>query len=233
MFTNLAGARLSALPDSWRLSGKSKEDLMLIQIPADLTIVTLVGTSQRFTAQYTQQLLTEASALLESRANIKFTRGECTTVTEQMPPGMRADTVDDQGFHFLAARYRAGRGVRVLFVDRLAQTEIGGRAREEKKFTIIPYSQDAPSTARKLAHELGHLLGLGHINEGQTPQPGNEADWAQMSRNLMYSGSLNPEALLTPTQVATMRSSRLARAFGGTSIGDMFIPEILRTLRRM
>lgn len=207
---------------------------MLIQIPADLTIVTLRAASspQRFTPVYTQQLLTQASAMLESRANIKFSRGECASVTEDMPPGMRADVVDDQGFHFLASRYRAGRGVRVLFVDRLAQAEIGGRAREEKKLTIIPYSQDAASTARKLAHELGHLLGLGHIDEGFVRQPGNETQAAQLNRNLMYSGALNPEALLTPTQISSMRGSRLARQFGGTSLGDQFIPEILRTLRR-
>lgn len=210
---------------------------MLIQIPADLTIITLRSGSQtlqqRFTAQYVQQLLTDASAILESRASIKFTRGECSSVTEEMPPGMRADAVDTQGFHFLTSRFRAGRGVRVLFVDRLAQTELGGRAREEKKITIIPYSSDAAGTARKLAHEFGHLLGqAGHINDGVSPSPGNENQWAQMTRNLMYSGSLNPEALLTPTQVSSMRGSQLARQFGG-SIGDMFIPEILRNARRM
>ena len=209
---------------------------MLIQIPADLTIVTLrSGTQthpQRFTTEYAQRLLTEASGILESRANIKFTRGECTSVTEEMPPGMRADVIDDQGFHFLAARFRAGQGVRVLFVDRLARDEIGGRAREEKKFTIVPYNRDVPSTARKLAHELGHLLGhTGHVNDGFTPDPGNENEWSRFSRNLMFSGSLNPDALLTPNQIAAMRSSRLARQFGGTSIGDMFIPEILRNLR--
>lgn len=211
---------------------------MLIQIPADLTIVTLrsgnQAHSQRFTREYTQQLLNQASAILESRANIKFTLGECTSVTEEMPPGMRSDAVDTSGFHYLASRYRAGRGVRVLFVDRLAQPELGGRAREEKKLTIIPYSSDAPGTARKLAHEFGHLLGqAGHVNDGASPQPGNEDQWLQMTRNLMYSGSLNPEALLTPTQVASMRSSQLARQFGGTSIGDMFIPGILRNLHRI
>lgn len=211
---------------------------MLIQIPADLTIVTLrSGTQehpQRFTRQYTQQILTQASAILESRANIRFTQGECTSVNEEMPPGMRSDVVDTQGFHYLASRYRAGRGVRVLFVDRLAQPELGGRAREEKKLTIIPYSSDAPSTARKLAHEFGHLLGqAGHVNDNFSPQPGNEAEWLQLTRNLMYSGSLNPDALLTSPQVAGMRSSQLARQFGGTSIGDLFIPEILRNLRRI
>lgn len=209
---------------------------MLIQIPADLTIVTLrTGMHtlpQRFTPQYAEQLLTAASNILESRANIKFTRGECTSATEELPPGMRSDAVDTSGFHFLASRFRAGTGVRVLFVDRLAQSEIGGRAREETKVAIIPYSSDLAGTARKLAHEFGHLLGhTGHANDGFSPSPGNEDQWVRMTKNLMYSGSLNPEALLTASQIATMRSSGLARQFGGTSIGDMFIPQILRNLR--
>jgi hypothetical protein len=211
---------------------------MLLQIPADLTILTLKDHKQtyttRFTPQFAKQLLTNASALLESRANIKFSLGQCTADTAEVPPGTRADALDDTGFHFLSAKYRAGNGVRVLLVDKMARDEIGGRAREEKKITIVPYNSDPASTARKLAHEFCHLLGIEkHINEGASPEPGKEAEWANMSKNLMYSGSLNPEALLTPAQVATMRSSKLARQFGGTSLSDMFIPEILKSVRRM
>jgi len=209
---------------------------MLIQIPADLTIVTLKDSRQtypqRFTTQYAQQLLTKASSILESRANIRFVRGECKTVVEEVPPGMRADALDDAGFHFLSARLRAGRGVRVLFVDKIARDEIGGRSREEKKMAILRYETDPSGTAMKLAHEFGHLLGIAaHIDEGHTPEPGKESQWTQIRNNLMYSKGLSNEALLTPSQVAIMRSSRLARQFGGTSIGDMFIPEILRNLR--
>jgi hypothetical protein len=213
---------------------------MLIQIPADLTIVTLKDSRQtypqRFTTQYAQQIFEKASSILESRTNIKFTRGECKTLVEEVPPGTRADAVDDTGFHFLTAAFRAGRGVRVIFVDKLAKDEIGGRSREEKKVVILPYATDLGGIAVKLAHELGHLLGVEkHIDEGPdrvTPEPGNEVQYSQMRNNLMYSRSLSPEALLSPSQIATMRSSRLARQFGGTSIGDMFIPEILKQLRR-
>ena len=216
-------------------------NMALLQIPADLVIVTLKDRNQtypqKFTPQYCKQLLTQASAILESRANIKFTLGDCMSSTEEVQAGMRADAVDDVGLHFLSAVFRAGRGVRVIFVDKLSNPAIGGRSIEEKKIVLLPYGSDPAGTALKLAHELVHLLGIGpHIDEGpdRVPNdPGNEARFSQMRNNLMYSKSLSPEALLTPSQIATMRSSRLARQFGGTSIGDMFIPEILRSLRKI
>lgn len=216
-----------------------RRSIILIKIPADLTIVTLRDSQrsypQRFTTQYAQQVFEKASSILEARTNIKFTQRETKTFVEEPPPGTRADAVDDAGFHFLTARFRIDRGVRVIFVDKMAKQEIGGRSREEKRMVLLPYETDLGGTALKLAHEFGHLLGLPlHIDEGPdrvTPEPGNEAQYSQMRNNLMYSNSLSPEALLTLGQVATMRSSQLARQFGGTSIGDMFIPEILKNLR--
>jgi hypothetical protein len=215
--------------------------MALLQIPADLTIVTLKDEKQtypqRFTPQYAQQLLTQASSILESRANIRFTRGECKSVTEEVQKGMKADAVDETGFHYLTARFRAGQGVRVIFIDKLANPKIGGRSREEKKMVILPYETDLGGTALKLAHELVHLLGITpHIDEvpgSVTNSPGNEAQYSQIRNNLMYSGGLSNEALLTQSQIGTMRSSRLARQFGGTTIGDMFIPEIIRNLRKI
>ncbi len=194
---------------------------MPISIPADLTIVTLsvrgVNQPQRFTQQTARTLLQQASIILYDRAQISFTVTSCEPpVVVEMPPNMRADVVDDSGFHFLVSQFRAGRGVRVIFVDRISRTDIGGRAREEKRTCIVPYDRDVPSTARKLAHELTHLLGISdHVNEGRVAGPGEEQLTAMWLRNLMYSGALNPAAELNADQIATMRSSALARQFGG------------------
>ncbi len=80
----------------------------------------------------------------------------------------------------------------------------------------MPYDGDLPSTARKLAHELVHLLGITkHINEGGYPGPGQEKLALSWRRNLMYSGVLDPVAELNPDQIAVMRSSALAKKFGG------------------
>jgi hypothetical protein len=106
---------------------------MAIVIPADLTIVTLSGQPQRFTEEYASNLLQLASALWQNRADITFRRASCQRVTEEMPPGMRADVIDDSGYHFLASRYRAGAGVRVLFVDRTARGDLGGQSRAETR----------------------------------------------------------------------------------------------------
>lgn len=192
---------------------------MLIQIPTDLTIVTLSSVAhtaqQRFTPQVAQNTVRAASAILEARANIRFTLGETTSVTELLPPGMGVDALDAQGFAFLSSRHSAGRGVRVLCVDRMARTELGGQAREETRLTVIPYNQHVQAAGRILAHEFGHLLGhRGHVNDGVAFQPGREAEWTEMTRNLMYSGS-SSETLLTDQQVSAMRSSQLARRFGG------------------
>lgn len=66
-----------------------------------------------------------------------------------------------------------------------------------------------------LAHELGHLLELPHIDGTRTGGPGQERQVAAWMRNLMYSGALNPDAELTPEQVRLARSSAIARRFGG------------------
>jgi hypothetical protein len=66
-----------------------------------------------------------------------------------------------------------------------------------------------------LAHELGHLLELHHIDNPAQAGPGNEALQASWMRNLMYSGALNPDAEINADQRQTARSSALARQFGG------------------
>jgi hypothetical protein len=79
----------------------------------------------------------------------------------------------------------------------------------------VAYGADASPISRMLAHELGHLLGLPHIDEGRTGGPGQEQQVAAWLRNLMYSGALNPAAELTTDQVRLARSSALARRFAG------------------
>src|SRR2546426_1054643 len=103
---------------------------MPIQIPADLTIVTLRDSGrelpQRFTEAYARTLLQRASELLQARADIAFRAGACERVVEEMQAGTRSDVVDDAGYHFLSAAHRAGSGVRVLLVDRVSRPALWG-----------------------------------------------------------------------------------------------------------
>ena len=188
-----------------------------IQIPADLTIVTVsTGGSnqpQRWTPDYARSVLDNASGLLKDRAQVQFYFNSCEPAVEEMPAGTRADAVDEAGYHFLAARHRAGAGVRVLLVDRIAQRDVGGEARYQTRVCLLAFGSDLPPTGRMLAHELGHLLELEHVN--RVDGPGNEKQNAAVARNLMNAGALNPIAELTPDQVQQARGSALARRFGG------------------
>jgi hypothetical protein len=192
---------------------------MAIQIPADLTIVTLRNAgqdlSQRWTEKYAHSVLEGASSLLRARADIEFVIGTFEEVVEEMPTGATADMVDEPGYHFLAAAHRAGKGVRVLLVDKVSRPELGGQARYQTRVCMVAYGSDLAATGRILAHELGHLLELPHVGENRRAGPGQERQIAGWMRNLMYSGALNPAAELTPAQVQQARSSALARRFGG------------------
>jgi hypothetical protein len=192
---------------------------MAITIPADLTIVTLRSTggevAQRWTEEYATSVLKTASDLLRSRTNIEFPRATVEPVVEEMPSGAASETVDEAGYHFLAAAHKAGNGVRVLLVDRVSRADLGGQSRQQTRVCLVAYGSDVASTSRMMAHELGHLLSLPHVDGDRRPGPGQERLVAAWMRNLMYSGALNPAAELTQTQVQAARSSPLARRFGG------------------
>ncbi len=193
---------------------------MPITIPADLTIVTLRNSSgvlpQRFTEEYAETLLQSASELLRSRIDIAFRKNATQSVIEEMPGETRSDVVTEAGYHYLASVYRATAGVRVLFVDSVDRAELGGQSRYQTRVCLISYRTDEGSAAtRVLAHELGHLLELPHVDEIRISGPGREREVAARMRNLMYSGALNPAAELNASQRATARGSAVARRFGG------------------
>jgi hypothetical protein len=190
-----------------------------IIIPADLTIVTLRRGDrelpQGWTAEQAVAVLRQASDLLKSQANIEFPLGACEQVVEAMPSGGATDAVDEAGYDFLAATYKAGDGIRVLLVDRVVAAEIGAQSRQQTRVCVIAHGPDLGATSRRLAHELGHLLALPHVDSGRRPESGPPHQIAAWMRNLMHSGTLSRSAELTPTQVQAARSSPLARRFGG------------------
>ncbi len=190
---------------------------MPIQIPADITVVTLRfrgrELEQRWTEAHAGAVFRNAATLLKDRLDIEFRQGAVEVVVEEMPGGVTPIAVDTAGYHYLAAAHRAGTGVRIIFVDRLAQRDLGGRARHETRVCIVAYSADVAETGRRLAHELAHLLEVPHVDERRRTGPGQERLQAAWAHNLMYSGVLNPLAEITPDQRRQARSSALARRF--------------------
>src|SRR5262245_37262844 len=169
---------------------------MAITIPADLTIVTLRSRSgelaQRWTDEYATSILTKASDLLKSRANIEFSRASVEQVVEEMPSGATSETVDEAGYHFLAAAHKTGRGVRAILVDRVARADLGGQSRQQTGVCLVAYGSDAASTSRTLSHELGPLLSLPHLDDDRRRGPGQERLGASWLRNLASSGARSP-----------------------------------------
>ena len=192
---------------------------MAILIPADLTIVTLRDGDrelpQRWTTEHAIAALRDASDLLKAQANIEFPLGRCERVAETMAPGGATDAVDESAYEFLAATYKPGDGVRVLAVDRLATTEVGAQLGQHTRVCVIPYGSDLGVVARTLAHALGHLLALPHVDDNRRLESVQERQLAAWKKNLMYSGALGRAPELSPTQVQAARSSPLARRFGG------------------
>ena len=121
--------------------------------------------------------------------------------TEEIPGG--ADQVDFNGFQFLAGRHPARTGLSVLLVADFTRGDLGGQAVEAQSVCIACALGD-PGTGKVLAHELGHLLDLPHVERDST-----RANW-----NLMYPAYRAGDEL-TAAQVTRARNSRIALRFGG------------------
>lgn len=137
------------------------------------------------------QAITTANQIWAPASIVFRLRG--TQVQSVQIPGS-TDTINDQGFVFLAARFPARDGVSAFFVKRFEDAQEGGNAVERLTACIVA-SLPHPQVGKTLAHEFGHLLSLGH-----------EGD----SFNLMFRG-LSHAQNLTATQIARAVNSRLAR----------------------
>ena len=126
-------------------------------------------------------------------AEIQFQLRETTSDRAEAPFGNEA--LDDNGFFLLARSFPMTDAVQLLLVRRFAGSE-GGAAIEDQGVCAV--GDSSPDTS--LAHEFGHLLGLGHQGD---------------IRDLMNPGLSAPGTPLTPREIIDARASRLAVRFGG------------------
>ena len=125
-------------------------------------------------------------------ADIEFRLRNVTSESVEAPKGSEA--LDDEGFLMLAKEFPMSDAVSLLLVRRFEGSE-GGASKEE--LGVCAVGDGSPDTA--LAHEFGHLLGLGHQGD---------------IRDLMNRGLSAPGTPLTSREIADARKSRLAKRFG-------------------
>ena len=75
---------------------------------------------------------------------------------------------------------------------------------------FVQQYDDARSSGRALAHELGHLLGLDHVKIDYQ----NERLAKTQVKNLMVEG-MTVGTSLTPDQIKTAKGGKLSKKFGG------------------
>jgi hypothetical protein len=210
----------------------------VIAIPVDLTLATTVVTTTRIVKEPRPQRVVEATkrapdeteasvreALKKvnqiwSVADLKFELRRSRTAEVELPSGKLKVTRED--LYFLAREFPALHGMSLVVVNGFENSRTGGSSIEEHAFCIMPKIDDLRSYARKLAHELGHLLGasreehsrkltpeqtelLAHFDEAEAKAAG----WTKpRSYNLMYEGALAGEEL-TDAQIQRARTAAL------------------------
>ncbi len=128
-----------------------------------------------------------------------------------LPKGSR--TRDQLVLDVLSDRRPAGTLVHVFLINRVQGLVAGGLSylnSDPEAACFVQQYDNATSSGRALAHELGHLLGLDHVKVDYQ----NERLAKVQLNNLMVEG-LTVGTSLTPAQIKTAKGGKLAKKFGG------------------
>jgi hypothetical protein len=145
-----------------------------------------------------------------AQIDVSFDLRQISPVTVRMPSN--SETVDQPGFHYLAAQLPARKCVSLLVVSKFSSFELGGESVEDSSVCIIMFMGDEKLGGKLLAHEFGHLLSLDHVPPKKEDIGKNPKD----NYNLMFPG-LSADNQLTEDQRKQAQQSRLARQFGEAS----------------
>jgi hypothetical protein len=146
-------------------------------------------------------------------ANIQFHLKQAVVFDTplDLPKGSR--THDQLVLDVLSDRRPAGTLVHVFLINRVPGLTAGGTSylnSDPEAACFVQQYDNARSSGRALAHELGHLLGLDHVKVDYQ----NERLAKTQVNNLMVEG-MTVGTSLTPSQIKTAKGRKLAKKFGG------------------
>jgi hypothetical protein len=147
-----------------------------------------------------------------SKAKVAFVINDC--VVDQpldMAKSMRNNDV--RLLNALTSRHKPDNLVHIYLVNPIANLNAGGGSYQDsdpEPASFVQWYANAISNGRAWAHELGHLMTLGHVKINYQ----DERQAAVLVKNLMTEG-LGMGRDLTDAQIGKAKGSKLVKRFGG------------------
>jgi hypothetical protein len=185
-------------------------------VPVNLVVTPFSERGQVETSTWTGTDPTDALRVANTiwmAANIQFHLKQDVVFDTplDLPKGTR--TRDQVVLDGLSIRRPAGTLVNVFLINRVPGLTAGGLSylnSNPEAACFVQQYDNATSSGRALAHELGHLLGLDHVKVDYQ----NERHAKTQINNLMVEG-MTVGTSLTPDQIKTAKGGKLIRKFGG------------------
>ena len=145
-------------------------------------------------------------------AKITFVINECLT-DKPLDMAKSARNNDQRVLDVLSLRHAPDNAVHVYLVNPITNLTAGGGSylhSDPEPASFVQWYGNDFANGRALAHELGHLMSVDHVEVDYT----DEKEAARRSKNLMTKG-LSLGSDLTSQQISTAKGSKLVKRFGG------------------
>jgi len=138
------------------------------------------------------------------QADIRFVVIQTSSRSVQMPGTSSSAVIDNTGFFFLQSQVAPQDRITVGLVNQVAGSATAGKATVGGRFTLQPHQGIAQHyKPLALAHELGHILGLGHVTSSSM----SPSESLAATSNLMTPGIIRRNPVLMRPQIATAKAS--------------------------